>query len=85
LEAHTPVELEAELGLPGGHIFHRDLTWPFAETESEVGRWGTETPWPGVWLCGSGARRGGAVSGIPGHNAARALLAATPGPHHLKK
>jgi phytoene dehydrogenase-like protein len=74
LEAHTPVELEAELGMPGGHIFHRDLTWPYAQTEAEVGRWGVETAWPRVWLCGSGARRGGAVSGIPGHNAARALL-----------
>jgi phytoene dehydrogenase-like protein len=76
LEALTPVELEAQLGMPGGHIFHRDLSWPFAETPDEVGRWGVETPWPGVWLCGAGARRGGGVSGIPGHNAARAVLAA---------
>jgi phytoene dehydrogenase-like protein len=27
-------------------------------------------------ICGAGARRGGAVSGIPGHNAAMAVLAA---------
>jgi phytoene dehydrogenase-like protein len=74
LEAHTPVELEAELGLPGGHIFHRDLSWPFAETDRDVGRWGVETERPDVLLCGAGARRGGAVSGIPGHNAARAVL-----------
>ena len=74
LEAHTPLELEAELGMPGGHIFHRDLAWPFAETDADIGRWGVETAWPRVSLCGSGARRGGAVSGIPGHNAARALL-----------
>jgi phytoene dehydrogenase-like protein len=73
LEAHTPVELEAELGMPGGHIFHRDLTWPFAEDASEVGRWGVETARENVFVCGAGARRGGAVSGIPGHNAARAL------------
>jgi len=78
LEAHTPVELEHELGMPGGHIFHRDLTWPFAEDEAEVGRWGVETPRPNVLICGAGARRGGAVSGIPGHNAARAVLAAAP-------
>jgi phytoene dehydrogenase-like protein len=74
LEAHTPVELEAELGMPGGHIFHRDLAWPFAEDGADVGAWGVETARPRVWLCGAGARRGGAVSGIPGHNAARALL-----------
>jgi phytoene dehydrogenase-like protein len=79
LEALTPPELEAELAMPGGHIFHRDLAWPFAESEEEVGRWGAETERPNVWLCGAGARRGGGVSGIPGHNAARAVLAATGG------
>jgi phytoene dehydrogenase-like protein len=76
LEALTPPELEAELGLPGGHIFHRDLAWPFAESDEDVGRWGVETAHPNVWLCGAGARRGGGVSGIAGHNAARAVLAA---------
>jgi phytoene dehydrogenase-like protein len=76
LEALTPPELEVELGMPGGHIFHRDLAWPFAETEEDVGRWGVETPHANVWVCGAGARRGGGVSGIPGHNAARAVLEA---------
>ena len=76
LEALTPPEIEAELGMPGGHIFHRDLAWPFAEADDEVGTWGVETEYPNVWLCGAGARRGGGVSGIPGHNAARAVLAA---------
>jgi phytoene dehydrogenase-like protein len=76
VEAHTPIELEAELGLPGGHIFHRDLQWPFAEDDEEVGRWGVETAHTGIWLCGAGARRGGGVSGIPGHNAARAVIEA---------
>jgi phytoene dehydrogenase-like protein len=76
LEARTPVELEDELAMPGGHIFHRDLTWPFAESDEEIGRWGVETEVANVWLCGAGARRGGGVSGIPGHNAARAVLEA---------
>jgi phytoene dehydrogenase-like protein len=75
LEAVSPVDLEAELAMPGGHIFHRDLSWPFAESDQEVGRWGVETEHPNLWLCGAGARRGGGVSGIPGHNAARAILA----------
>jgi phytoene dehydrogenase-like protein len=74
LEAKTPLELEAELAMPAGHIFHRDLAWPFAESDREVGMWGAETEWPNVWLCGAGARRGGGVSGIPGHNAARAVM-----------
>jgi phytoene dehydrogenase-like protein len=74
VEAVTPVDLEIQLGMPGGHIFHRDLSWPYAETEDEVGAWGVETTHPNVWICGAGARRGGGVSGIPGHNAARAVL-----------
>jgi phytoene dehydrogenase-like protein len=74
LEARTPVELEAELAMPGGNIFHRDLAWPFAEDDSQIGTWGVETHFPRVFLCGAGARRGGGVSGIPGHNAAMAVL-----------
>ncbi|MGA2926675.1 MAG: NAD(P)/FAD-dependent oxidoreductase [Solirubrobacteraceae bacterium] len=77
LEALTPVELERELALPGGHIFHRDLAWPFAGDERELNAWGVETGLANVWLGGAGARRGGGVSGIPGHNAARAVLAAS--------
>jgi phytoene dehydrogenase-like protein len=74
-EAISPVDLVRQLAMPGGHIFHRDLAWPFAESEAEIGLWGVETEHPNVWLCGAGARRGGGVSGIPGHNAARAVLA----------
>ena len=74
IEAHTPSDLESELGLPGGNIFHRDLSWPFAEREEEVGTWGVETDDPGLLLCGAGARRGGGVSGVPGRNAAQAVL-----------
>jgi phytoene dehydrogenase-like protein len=75
IEARTPLDLEAELGLPGGNIFHRDLSWPFAEHDDEVGTWGVETDDPRVLLCGAGARRGGGVSGVPGRNAAMAALA----------
>ncbi len=74
LEVRTPVDLEEDLGLPGGNIFHRPLRWPWAETVEEVGTWGVETSHPAVTLCGAGARRGGGVSGIPGHNGARAVL-----------
>jgi len=75
VEARTPLDLEAELGLPGGNIFHRDLAWPFAESDEEVGTWGVETDDRGLLICGAGARRGGGVSGIPGRNAAMAVLA----------
>jgi phytoene dehydrogenase-like protein len=74
IEARTPLDLEAELGLPGGNIFHRDVAWPFAESDDEVGTWGVETDYPRLLVCGAGARRGGGVSGIPGRNAAMAVL-----------
>ncbi|MFE6764792.1 phytoene desaturase family protein [Streptomyces sp. NPDC057689] len=72
IEAKTPLDLERDLRLPGGHIFHRDLAFPYA-TEA-TGRWGVETAHPNVLLCGAGAVRGGGVSGVPGHNAAMAAL-----------
>lgn len=73
VEARSPLDLEAELGMPGGHIFHGDLAWPFAE--EEPGGWGVETDVANLFVCGAGARRGGGVSGIGGHNAAMAVLA----------
>jgi phytoene dehydrogenase-like protein len=73
VEAVTPYDLEVELAMPAGNIFHGDLSWPWAETEAEVGTWGVETDLPNVFIGGSGARRGGAVSGIGGHNAAMAV------------
>ncbi|OAR26854.1 FAD-dependent oxidoreductase [Streptomyces sp. ERV7] len=72
IEAKTPLDLERELRLPGGNIFHRPLAFPYAE--ESAGRWGVETTYPNVLLCGAGAVRGGGVSGIPGHNAAMAVL-----------
>jgi phytoene dehydrogenase-like protein len=73
IEIHTPYDLQADLAMPGGNIFHGDLAWPWAEADAEVGAWGVETHLPRVFIGGSGARRGGAVSGIGGHNAAMAV------------
>ncbi|MBA4863200.1 NAD(P)/FAD-dependent oxidoreductase [Streptomyces sp. PSKA54] len=72
IEAKTPLDLERDLRLPGGNIFHRDLAFPYAQ--EGTGRWGVETRHANVLLCGAGAVRGGGVSGIPGHNAAMAVL-----------
>ncbi|MGW0805387.1 phytoene desaturase family protein [Nonomuraea sp. NPDC002799] len=69
-EVKTPVDLETDAGLPGGHIFHTDLSWPYAEE----GGWGVETEHERILICGASARRGGGVSGLGGHNAAMALL-----------
>lgn len=74
LESKSPVDIENELGHYHGNIFHGALTFPFAETEEAAGTWGVGTEFSNVFLCGSSAARGGAVSGIPGHNAARQVL-----------
>jgi phytoene dehydrogenase-like protein len=75
IEAKSPVDLERELGMPKGNIFHNPLSWFFSESKLENGNWGVETAFDRIYICGSGAKRGGAVSGIPGHNAAMKVLA----------
>jgi phytoene dehydrogenase-like protein len=74
IESKSPVDIEDSLGMYRGNIFQDAPTWPFATRKEDVGTWGVETDWENVFLCGSSALRGGAVSGIPGHNAARAVL-----------
>jgi phytoene dehydrogenase-like protein len=74
IEVKSPLDLEKDVRLPGGNIFHRDLSFPFKE-EGDDQVWGVETADPRIFICGAGAQRGGGVSGIPGHNAAMAVLA----------
>jgi len=74
IEIKTPQDLERELALNQGNIFHRALSWFFAEDNDQVGTWGVDTPYERIYRCGSSAQRGGAVSGIPGRNAARQVL-----------
>lgn len=78
IETKTTLDLEHDLGLPGGNIFHAPLSWPFAEDDAPLDtparRWGVATEHPRILLCGAGAQRGGGVSGLGGHNAAMAVL-----------
>jgi len=80
IETTTTLDLEHRLGMTGGNIFHGGLRWPFADNDDPLDtparQWGVATAHARILLCGSGARRGGAVSGIGGHNAAMAVLAA---------
>ncbi|MEY2497374.1 MAG: hypothetical protein QOD12_930 [Verrucomicrobiota bacterium] len=74
IEGKSPVDIEEALGLYHGNIFQDAPSFPFAANKEEEGTWGVETEFENVFLCGSSARRGGAVSGIPGHNAAKKVL-----------
>ena len=72
IEARTTLDLERSLGMIGGDIFHGSLSWPWAEDDEDLetpaARWGVATRLPNMLVCGSGARRGGAVGGprLPG-------------------
>jgi phytoene dehydrogenase-like protein len=78
IETKTTADLESTLRMPGGHIFHGPLSWPFVENDASLAspaeRWGVATAHPRILVCGSGSRRGGAVSGLGGHSAAMAVL-----------
>jgi phytoene dehydrogenase-like protein len=78
IETKTTADLQDALGMTAGNIFHGGLTWPFAEDDEPLDtaarRWGVATRHERIMMCGSGSRRGGAVSGIGGHNAAMAVL-----------
>jgi phytoene dehydrogenase-like protein len=78
IETRTTGDLEAELRMPGGHIFHGPLHLPWLEEGEDAvtpaERWGVSTAHPRVLVCGAGSRRGGGVSGLGGYAAARALL-----------
>ena len=78
IEVKTTQDLEDVLRLPGGNIFHGALAWPFLEDHEPIttaaSKWGVETKRENLLVCGAGARRGGAVSGIAGHNAAMAVI-----------
>ena len=77
LQASSPLDVEAALAMPGGHIFHGDLSWPVAATAEEAGTWGVATAHPRVVAASSGGTtRGGAVSGLGGFAAAQHLLGA---------
>ena len=73
IEVKTPLDIEEAISLPRGNIFHTDLAMPFRE-DGTPESWGVETDDPRIFICGAGAARGGGVSGIPGHNAAMAIL-----------
>jgi phytoene dehydrogenase-like protein len=84
IETKTTLDIQRAVGMPRGNIFHGGLDWPFAEDDAPLDtparRWGVATDDPRILLCGSGARRGGAVSALGGHNAAMAVLESDPQP-----
>jgi phytoene dehydrogenase-like protein len=72
----TPLDLERTYGLTEGNIFHGDIRFDqlfYMRPVPGFARYAT--PVDGLFLCGAGAHPGGGVTGAPGYNAARQVLA----------
>ncbi len=71
----APPDLEARFGLPGGHVHHGELTLDQTFFRRPAPGWsGYAMPLEGLYLCSASAHPGGGVTGVPGHNAAKAIL-----------
>jgi phytoene dehydrogenase-like protein len=76
MQVLTPLDLERTYALTEGNIFHGDLALDQLFFMRPVPGWSSyRTPVEGLYLCGAGAHPGGGVTGAPGHNAARRVLA----------
>ncbi len=72
----SPLDLERQFGLLGGDIFHGALSLnQLFSARPMLGHADYRGPLKGLYHCGSGAHPGGGVTGAPGHNAARVILA----------
>ena len=72
----SPLDLERTFGLIGGDIFHGALSLDqLFSARPMLGHGDYRGPLPGLYMCGSGTHPGGGVTGAPGHNAAREIVA----------
>jgi phytoene dehydrogenase-like protein len=75
----TPMALEQEFALTGGHIHHGELALDQLFTMRPTLGWANyRTPIDGLFLCGSGTHPGHGITGASGRNAAREVLKAAP-------
>ncbi|EAQ96027.1 phytoene desaturase family protein [Congregibacter litoralis] len=74
-QINSPLDIDRKLNMLGGDIFHGKLSLNQIFSLRPVGGYADHRmPVKGVYLCGSGAHPGGGVSGLPGKNAAKAIL-----------
>ncbi|MER8828647.1 NAD(P)/FAD-dependent oxidoreductase [Mesorhizobium sp. M0938] len=75
-ELLTPADIEARYRMPGGHWHHGELQADQMLMSRPVSGWsGYDTPVDGLFLAGAGSHPGGGVSGAPGLNAAKRIIA----------
>ncbi|MBV9841236.1 MAG: NAD(P)/FAD-dependent oxidoreductase [Sphingomonadaceae bacterium] len=75
-QIHSPLDLERKFGLVAGDIMHGNMSLDQLWSARPVlGHGSYRAPIAGLYMCGAGTHPGGGVTGAPGHNAARAILA----------
>jgi phytoene dehydrogenase-like protein len=75
-QINSPLDLERTFGLIGGDIFHGALSLDqMFSARPMLGHGNYRGPLPGLYMCGAGTHPGGGVTGAPGHNAAREIIA----------
>ena len=75
-QINSPLDLERTFGLVGGDIFHGRLSLnQLFSARPVLGHADYRAPIRGLYMCGSSTHPGGGVTGAPGHNAAREILA----------
>jgi phytoene dehydrogenase-like protein len=71
----TPLDLERDFRMTGGHWHHGELAPDQMFMLRPVpGHAQYQTPVPGLYLCGAGAHPGGGVMGAAGYNAAKQII-----------
>jgi phytoene dehydrogenase-like protein len=75
-ELLTPADIEQAFRISGGHWHHAEFAFDqFLMVRPVPGAAQYGTPVAGLFLCGAGSHPGGGVTGIPGRNAARRVIA----------
>ncbi len=75
-QVHSPLDLERKFGLAGGDIMHGNMSLDQLWSARPIlGHGSYRGPIKGLYMCGAGTHPGGGVTGAPGHNAAREVLA----------
>jgi phytoene dehydrogenase-like protein len=72
----SPLDLERTFGLVGGDISHGVMSLDqLFSARPMLGYGNYRGPLPGLYMCSAGTHPGSGVTGAPGHNAAREILA----------
>jgi phytoene dehydrogenase-like protein len=72
----TPPDIEAMFAMAGGHVHHGEMSLDQVFFRRPIAHYADyRTPVKQMYMCGAACHPGGGVTGVPGHNAAREILA----------